>query len=281
MAQHIDSTRAVGYPHTHDAEKGTIHTEEVALGTDAGAHHLRSPIQLTAAQYERLFFQPGGPAAARTTPRQLGNPTAFAIISYLLALTPTVVVLMRWGRRCAGLAYGDHWRVLFYWGHGDDAWGRVRVLGNTFPFIVFSSFGGFWLSLGVLFDPSKQIASAFPDGGTASPEFNHGVQFYFIFWAVLCVLYFVASLRTNVVFAYIFATLVCTFAFLAAGYRQAGLGNAALSLTFLRAAGAFGFANILAGWYLAAVLVLAAVEMPWALPVGDLSGWGRLRRKVE
>jgi hypothetical protein len=55
------------------------------------------------------------------------------------------------------------------------------------------------LSLGVLFDPSKGIASAFTDG-TNSPAFNHGVQFYFTFWAILCFLYLIAALRTNIVF---------------------------------------------------------------------------------
>lgn len=119
------------------------------------------------------------------------------------------------------------------------------------------------LSLGVLFDPSKGIASAFPDG-TNSPAFNHGVQFYFTFWAILCALYLIAAVRTNVVFMvhlpmpfelqtnsisqYVFLTLVLTFAFcespsadteallteneVAAAYRQSGLGNANMSLTF-------------------------------------------------
>ncbi|KAJ7369117.1 GPR1/FUN34/yaaH family-domain-containing protein [Mycena albidolilacea] len=233
----------------------------------------QNPIQLTPAQYERLFFQPGGGPRRGdlSNPKQFGNPTAFAIISYLLALTPTVCILMSWdGTAPTSLTsiIGDFY---FIGGLGMTIGGVFEwALGNTFPFVVFSTFGGFWLSLGVLFDPSKGIASAFPDG-TDSPAFNHGVQFYFTFWAILCALYLIAAVRTNVVFMYVFLTLVLTFAFLAAAYRQSGLGNANMSLTFLKTAGAFGFANIVGGWYLAVVLVFAAVDMPFDLPVGDLS----------
>ncbi|KAJ6555396.1 GPR1/FUN34/yaaH family-domain-containing protein [Mycena vulgaris] len=241
----------------------------------------QSPIQLTSAQYERLFFQPGGGPRAGdlSNPKQFGNPTAFAIISYLLALTPTVCILMTWDGTAPVSLTGIIGVFYFIGGLGMTIGGVFEwVLGNTFPFVVFSTFGGFWFSLGVLFDPSKQIASAFTDGTTSA--FNHGVQFYFTFWAVLCTLYLIASLRTNVVFAYVFATLVLTFSFLAAGYRQAGLGNAAMSLTYLKVAGAFGFANIVGGWYLATVLIFAAVEMPFDLPVGDLSGFLK-RKKTE
>ncbi|KAJ7127659.1 GPR1/FUN34/yaaH family-domain-containing protein [Mycena epipterygia] len=275
MSQTPHNPRA--FPHDH--EKGSVHQEEHA------AHQplAQAPIQLTSAQYERLFFQPGGGPRAGdlSNPRQLGNPTAFAIISYLLALTPTVCILMTWdGTAPSSLTsiIGDFY---FIGGLGMTIGGVFEwVLGNTFPFVVFSTFGGFWFSLGVIFDPSKQLASAFPNGGTGSPAFNHGLQFFFTFWAVLCILYFIAALRTNVVFVSVFATLVFTFAFLAASYRQAGLGNTAMSLTFLKTAGAFGFVNILCGWYLAVVLIFAAVDMPWALPVGDLSGFLK-RRKVD
>ncbi|KAJ7901368.1 GPR1/FUN34/yaaH family-domain-containing protein [Mycena leptocephala] len=236
-----------------------------------------------------------------SNPKQFGNPTAFAIISYLLALTPTVCILMSWdGTAPTSLTsiIGDFY---FIGGLGMTIGGVFEwVLGNTFPFVVFSTFGGFWFSLGVLFDPSKGIASAFTDG-TNSPAFNHGVQFYFTFWAILCFLYLIAALRTNIVFVYVFFTLVLTFAFLAAAYRQAGLGNPSMSLTFrgvpfylyplqfefqqpspaVKTAGACGFANIVGGWYLAVVLIFAAVEMPFDLPVGDLQDSSRGRRTTS
>ncbi|KAJ7818965.1 hypothetical protein B0H14DRAFT_2837756 [Mycena olivaceomarginata] len=183
----------------HDNEKGSVHMEEHTSHQPLP----QNPIQLTPAQYERLFFQPGGAGTARLQRPLTGIIGDFYFIGGL------------------GMTIGG----VFEW-----------ALGNTFPFVL-------RLSLGVLFDPSKGIASAFPDG-TDSPAFNHG---------------------------YVFLTLVLTFAFLAAAYRQSGLGNANMSLTFLKTAGAFGFANIVGGWYLAVVLVFAAVDMPFDLPVGDLS----------
>ncbi|KAJ7127651.1 GPR1/FUN34/yaaH family-domain-containing protein, partial [Mycena epipterygia] len=205
---------------------------------------------------------------------QFGNPTALAIISNLLALTPTVCMLMSWDGTAPSSLASIIGAFYFIGGLGMTIAGVLEwVLGNTFSFVVFSTFGGYWLSVGVIFDPSKQLASAFPDGGTSSPEFNHGLQFYFTFWAVLCIVYFVAALRTNVVFVSVFATLVFTFSFLAAAYRQAAFGNTAMSLTFLKTAGAFGFVNIVCGWYLAVGLIFAAGEMPFTLPVGDLSGF--------
>ncbi|KAJ6529347.1 hypothetical protein B0H19DRAFT_1274378 [Mycena capillaripes] len=225
--------------------KASVHMAEQASHQPLPQH----PIQLTPAQYERLFFQPGeGPRReGLSKTKSFGNPTAFAIISYLLALTPTVCILMSWDGG-SNVSHRNHCGIL------DFRW------------------SDYWLSLGVLFDPSKGIASAFTDG-TNSPAFNYGLQFYFTFWAILCILYLIASVRTNIVFMYVFLTLVFTFAFLAAAYRQAGLGDVNMSLTFLKTAGAFGFANIVGGCYLAVVLIFAAVDMPFAHPLGDLSGF--------
>lgn len=45
-------------------------------------------------------------------------------------------------------------------------------LGNTFPFVVFSSFGGFWLSFGATLQPFYGVGAAYEaTGGTESPAF--------------------------------------------------------------------------------------------------------------
>ncbi|KAJ7602922.1 GPR1/FUN34/yaaH family-domain-containing protein [Mycena rosella] len=150
----------------------------------------------------RLFFSPEGPRAwATLQSRSSSAIPAFALISYLLALTPTVVMLMGWDGTGPS-SFATLIGVFYFIGGMGMTIGAVFewVVGNTFPFIVFGTFGGFWLSVAVLFDPTMQIASAFPDG-TNTPAYNHGIQFYFTFWAVLAALYFVASLRTNVAFA--------------------------------------------------------------------------------
>ena len=46
------------------------------------------------------------------------------------------------------------------------------VLGNTFSFVVFSTFGGFWLAFGTTMVPSFGAAAAYAEtGGLESPEF--------------------------------------------------------------------------------------------------------------
>lgn len=45
-------------------------------------------------------------------------------------------------------------------------------LGNTFPFVVFATFGGFWLAYGTTLQPTSGIASAYAaTGGLESPQF--------------------------------------------------------------------------------------------------------------
>ncbi|KAJ7792358.1 hypothetical protein B0H14DRAFT_2931555 [Mycena olivaceomarginata] len=176
----------------HDNEKGSVHMEEHTSHQPLP----QNPIQLTPAQYERLFFQPGG-----------------------------------------GPRRGD----FFEW-----------ALGNTFPFVLRLSLGHF---------PTERTLLRSTTGSNST----------FTFWAILCALYLIAAVRTNVVFMYVFLTLVLTFAFLAAAYRQSGLGNANMSLTFLKTAGAFGFATSSADGTSQSFWFFAAVDMPFDLPVGDLS----------
>lgn len=52
------------------------------------------------------------------------------------------------------------------------------IIGNTFPFVVFGSFGAFWLSFGATLQPFYNAYGAFsteannPAAGLATPEFN-------------------------------------------------------------------------------------------------------------
>ena len=104
---------------------------------------------------------------------------------------------------------------------------------------------------------------------------------------LLCLVYLVASLRTNIIFVIIFATLVIAFGLLAGAYWQIAQGAAALGgrlvivscsrtwndtrivawLTIFQTAGAFLWVTCVAGWYIFAAQILACVDFPLALPV--------------
>ncbi|KAF5353693.1 hypothetical protein D9758_008681 [Tetrapyrgos nigripes] len=194
-------------------------------------------------QYEKLFLQLGGCAPVSTTTSGSGagiqssgswkfsNPMPLSILCRLLCFTPTVCYLMGWvgtnptsAVTMAGLYY-------FIGGLGMVIGGMTEwVLGNTFPFVVFTVFGGFWLSFTVLQYPMHNLASAFPEGAD-SPVYNKGLMFYFIFWTMAIAVLFVGSLCTNMIFIAIFFTLIPTFAFLTAGYGALGNGHIGFVMT--------------------------------------------------
>lgn len=149
------------------------------------------------------------------------------------------------------------------------------VLGNTFPFVVFASYGGFWLTFGATLTPSYHAFGAYapsdPSAGLADPVFLSSFAFFLLWMGVLSFVYLVCSLRTNVVFVLIFMTLCPMYCCLAAGDWHAARGRADTALALQHAGGAFAFISCLIGWYDFFVLLLLAVDFPINLPVGDLS----------
>jgi uncharacterized protein len=147
------------------------------------------------------------------------------------------------------------------------------ILGNTFPFVVFGSFGAFWLTFGATLTPFYNASIAYspenPAAGTLNPTFNATFAYFQVYMAVLCFVYLIIALRTNLVFFLIFALLVPAFSLLAAVFFYAAQGVAATNLE--TTAGALTFAVSLLGWYLLFIQLCAAVDFPLNLPVGDLS----------
>jgi hypothetical protein len=100
---------------------------------------------------------------------------------------------------------------------------------------------------------------------------------------VLCFIYFVCSLRTNIAFAIIFLTLVGAFGCLAGAYWHLALAysktasaasaayHAARAGSLLTAGGALTFVTCMSGWWIFFAIMLASLDFPFQLPVGDLS----------
>lgn len=147
------------------------------------------------------------------------------------------------------------------------------ILGNTFPFVVFGSFGAFWLSFGATLTPyfnaSVAYAPTTPETASSDPVFASTFAFFHVYMAVLCFVYMIVSLRTNIIFFLIFLTLVGAFGCLAGFFFS--IGNSDPNITLQHAAGGLTFVTCLLGWYLFFVQLLAAVDFPLNLPVGDLS----------
>ena len=92
--------------------------------------------------------------------------------------------------------------------------------------------------------------------------------FFFIAMGIMCFVYLICSLRTNMVFF----TLVLAFGCLAGAYFQLNNGNVALAGRLQVAGGAFGFCTTIFGWWIFIAIMLASLDFPFSVPVGDLSG---------
>lgn len=155
-------------------------------------------------------------------------------------------------------------------------------LGHTFQFAVFGSFGAFWLSFGATLTPYFNAAAAYqpdsPETALTNPTFNATFAYFPLYMALLCFIYFIASLKTNLVLMLTFLLLVPMLGCLSGVFFKAAEGITATNL--MVAAGACGFVVCLLCWYLLAAQILASVAFPLNLPVGDLSFlMNRLQRK--
>jgi len=83
---------------------------------------------------------------------------------------------------------------------------------------------------------------------------------------ILCLVYLVCSIRTNLIFFLIFFTLVPAFGLLAGSYFQLANGQAALAVKLAEAAGAVTFVTCMCGWYIFFAIMLASVDFPFDLP---------------
>jgi len=83
------------------------------------------------------------------------------------------------------------------------------ILGNTFPFVVFGSFGAFWLTFAATLTPFYNASIAYepsnPAASAANPTFCATFAYFQLYMGVLCFVYMICALRTNIIFFMIFA----------------------------------------------------------------------------
>jgi succinate-acetate transporter protein len=90
--------------------------------------------------------------------------------------------------------------------------------------------------------------------------------FFFLAMAIMCFVYLICSLRTNVVFFMIFLTLTIAFSCLAGAFWQLSNGNTLLAGRLQVTAGALTFATCMFGWWIFIAILLAGVDFPYSLP---------------
>lgn len=118
--------------------------------------------------------------------------------------------------------------------------------GNTFGATALSSYGGFWISYGILLTPGWGITA--PDGpyagNVASP-----LGFFLTGWFIFTTILLLCTLRSTVMFFLLFFTLDLAFLFLATEQYANDMGNKSAALALQKTGGLFGFLAAFLAWY--------------------------------
>lgn len=263
------------------------HLNDINMDHDSALKRIRTAgsISISPELFEKIYLSPQN-AVKGDLRKTFGNPTPVALIGFLLSLTPLSIDIMGWrgsgGNGAAGIgAYIFFGGVLLLVG------GFLEfIIGNTFPFVVFMSFGAFHLTYAATLQPFYYAYGSYAPAG--QPEsaglntvgFTASFGFFTIFMGLLCFVYLICALRTNIVFVVIFFTLVLAFSLLTGAYwhnaealatTPPDAAKAAYASRLQVGGGACAFVTALAGWYLFFAIMLAALDFPFQIPVGDLS----------
>lgn len=74
------------------------------------------------------------------------------------------------------------------------------ILGNTFPFTVFTIYGAHWVTQGYNNSPIANLSAAYGTAGALDQQYNAGGGFYNLTFVLISFVFLIGSLRTNVPF---------------------------------------------------------------------------------
>lgn len=129
--------------------------------------------------------------------------------------------------------------AIFYGGLGQLLVAIFELIkGSTYPFVVFGSYGAFWLGWGLVVLQNHSEDSEF------TGDYIDGKTLWFVQWGILTFCFWCIALRKNVCLMIVLGLLWLTFFLLAAA---ASTGNVGVK----NAAGYAGFLTAIAAWYTA------------------------------
>jgi hypothetical protein len=142
---------------------------------------------------------------------------------------------------------------------------------NVFGATAFSTYGGFWMSVGifvVLAEVSKSFSSAL-----AGANLPNALAWFFIAFAIFNTYMLLWSTQVSVAVFMVFLTLEATEIVLAIGNFDAG--NGAVNNGWVHVGGWIGIATAACAWYASAAGVINGMKSRIVLPVGaPLTGKG-------
>ena len=152
-----------------------------------------------------------------------GTSLTGAVLSGISVFAVTNTMIALFLMQVRGIKHVDVLCGMLWFTGGIASWITAifeLLLGNTFAWTVFGSFGGYYFAFASTLTPSFQIGQGYPP-----EQLNQQLGVFFCCWATLFFIFLLASLRTNAIFVWIFTTVDTTAWLLAASYFQAAAGN--------------------------------------------------------
>ncbi|KJZ71945.1 hypothetical protein HIM_08625 [Hirsutella minnesotensis 3608] len=255
---------------------------EAADGSDSALRKFRTAtsISMSPELFEKLYLSPQNRVKGNLR-ATFANPSPIGLAGFLLCLTPLSMDLMGW--RGAGANGSANSGAFYFQGGFLMNLGCILewVIGNTLPAVVFGVYGTFWLAFAASLNPAFGAMTLFappdaksPLAGLKTEPYNASLAWWFLFMGLISFIFLVCSVRTNVCFFIIFLCLVISFNLQVAGNLASAenfTGNEHYVSKIRVGAGAATFVACWSGWYILTASLLAAVDFPFQLPVGDLS----------
>ncbi|PGH28090.1 hypothetical protein AJ80_00348 [Polytolypa hystricis UAMH7299] len=221
-------------------------------------------------------FQPG--LYRPVEQRKFANPaplglSAFALTTFVLSLINMQTRGVTVPNLVAASAYGYGGLVQLLAGMWEMA------VGNTFGATALSSYGGFWISYGIIYTPGgfeiiKTTASSLGDGGV-----NNAVGFWLFGWWIFTTILLVCTLKSTWAFFLLFFTLDLAFLMLAIGHViQTDEGGTHVPL--IKAGGLFGLLAAFLAWYNALAGIADTSNSFFIIPVAHFP-WSEMGRATR
>jgi succinate-acetate transporter protein len=204
------------------------------------------------------------PVSRIADPAPLGL-AAFALTTVLLSAKNAGWMTHATGSAWLGFAFA-------YGGLGQFAAGMWEFTrGNTFGATAFSTYGGFWIGLGlwVEFVANPAVAGIAKAPATADAtvaSLNHDLGWITLVFAIVTFYLLVLSTQVNLAIFLVFLGLDITFIVLAIGNFDAG--SAVLSTGTVKVGGYLGLVTALIAFYASAAGIAASMGGKLKFPVG-------------
>lgn len=186
-------------------------------------------------------FNPGAHLAPRL---KLGNASPMGLFAF--GTTTLILSFINAGSRGVSTDNIVVGSALFYGGVIQTIAGIWElIVENTWGATVFSAYGGYWISFGVIKMDGFNIASAYTD----ESEYNNAMGLFLTAWALVTVLFTITLLRSTVAMFTLLLSVALTYIMLAGQRYSLANGNVDTANHLQIAGGIFGCLASMLAYY--------------------------------